>query len=152
MKRRIDRIKHQAFKFNVPHGMTAGEVLVTIMEAGRRKLQKKAASLEPFLTGSYVYGKPTAKSDIDLVVLFTDSESIRKLKKLTDGKSSEEDARYARLGSYSLRFGRLNLLCFESKKKFLVWKKATEDLKAIKPVTRQLAKKYIEKLLREGAR
>lgn len=79
-----------------------------------------------FLTGSRVYGTPTEKSDIDLVVL-VDKETADFLWANTDPNSQ------------SVRYGNLNLIVFTNEYVFLEWLKVTEILIGKKPVTRDEA-------------
>lgn len=78
--------------------------------------------MKAFLTGSVVYGIPSEKSDIDLVVL-TDEHTKNVL--ACDG--------------FPIRFGCLNLILLTDEEQWAIWKKGTEDLEKIKPVSRETA-------------
>lgn len=86
-----------------------------------------------FLTGSQVYGTPRPDSDVDLVIQVS-GEDFAILNQLCDGTGAS---------SQSIRFGKLNLIILPSDKKFAAWQKATDALKARKPVTREQAVKEI---------
>lgn len=91
------------------------------------------------LTGSQAYGLPTEKSDIDVAVMLS-KEDADALVRLAGGAGVETHDD----GSFSLHFGRLNLIvCFEEKyfdiwraKYFDIWRAGTVELKARSPVTR----------------
>ena len=88
-----------------------------------------------FITGSRIYGTPSNRSDMDLVIYPTkkDLELLGTLADDTDGSASSE------FPSCSLRYGRLNLICAKNDDWFLAWWKGTQELIAQKPVTRQTA-------------
>lgn len=89
-----------------------------------------------FLTGSRAYGTPSEDSDIDIAMLLS-KEDLDALLKLCDGVDATSPNPYQ--SGWSLRFGKLNLLCFDSEPEFKGWMKATELLIERKPVTRQTA-------------
>jgi hypothetical protein len=98
--------------------------------------------MKSFITGSCVYGTPTAESDIDLVLTLS-SEDIELLSRFADnGKVS------AGADGGSLRFGNLNLICI-SEVEMEAWKSATDDLVARKPVTRNEAITLIKERVKE---
>lgn len=97
----------------------------------------------PFLTGSQVYGTPTEKSDIDLV-LYMEEEDMEKILKLAEQKIHPEYG----TGEVSLYFGLLNLIICTDKLRFDIWKKGTLDLKKRAPVTREEAVEHFQ-FLRE---
>ncbi len=100
-------------------------------------------SAESFLTGSRVYGTPRDDSDVDLVVLL----SVRDKDILSEFIDNQEEAtdRYEGHGTNYV-MGKLNLICVTTQVEFDIWKKGTEDLKAIAPVTREFAVDYFRKL------
>jgi predicted nucleotidyltransferase len=102
--------------------------------------------MRSFLTGSRVYGTPRQDSDIDLVVLVSEGDLIA-LSKLADELKDLESpgGAYYEDGT-SLRFGKLNLLCVTEEKHFDVWRKGTEELMLIAPVTREHACGFLDGL------
>ncbi|MCI0537693.1 MAG: hypothetical protein L0Z50_20965 [Verrucomicrobiales bacterium] len=90
-----------------------------------------------FVTEGYVYGTPTEKSDIDLVICIS-KEDFALLESLADGDSKGYGCHVG-----SLRFGKLNLVCIDECE-MEPWKAATDELIARKPVTREEAVKLIE--------
>lgn len=93
---------------------------------------KAPAKGHAFLTGSRVYGEPREDSDIDLVVQVTPKEYQKLLDQCSPPPGSN-DPDYFRLGVFSLRFGKLNLICTtnhgEGPKHYEVWRKGTQLLK-----------------------
>jgi hypothetical protein len=92
-----------------------------------------------FITGSRAYGTPREDSDLDLVVL-TDMESITEMAKLSD--NADANVCFSGSGLFdgaSLRFGKLNLLCFLEQDQFDAWQQTTIELAARRPVTREEA-------------
>lgn len=89
--------------------------------------------MKSFLTGSHVYGSPSADSDIDLVICVSKRDK-QLLVKLSDNKS------------FPLRFGKLNLILARSKSEFESWKEGTKLLIKRKPVTREEAVKQFNEL------
>lgn len=67
-----------------------------------------------FLTGSRAYGEPTEDSDIDLVILC--GEGLHE-KLLAESEAKD-----------TVRFGRLNLICCNSKTEYLAWAEATRKM------------------------
>lgn len=104
--------------------------------------------MKAFVTGSQVYGTPTVRSDIDLVVMVSPDD----LKLLKDKAglqaTGDSDPGPEDIGglSASLKFGKLNLICVTSQKAFNVWKQGTEDLEKRAPVTRDEAVEHFKKL------
>lgn len=100
-----------------------------------------------FVTGSHKYGKPSAASDIDLVVLVSpkDLERLIKLSNYPDvasyGLCKE---------TYNLKFGELNLLCCTHEVAYDVWRKGTNQLLKQKPVDRTVAVKLFSRLRKEA--
>ena len=94
--------------------------------------------MEAFVTGSQVYGKPTADSDVDLVVRVT-QQDLDLLRKFASANLLLDDSYYGRPDSVSLRFGKLNLICAITNEALETWKLGTETLKAKKPVDRSFA-------------
>jgi len=70
--------------------------------------------MKAFLTGSYVYGRPKAKSDIDLVV-FADEHTNSLLQKFSDTERT-------------IRFGKLNIILCVDENEYNAWKITTERL------------------------
>jgi predicted nucleotidyltransferase len=93
--------------------------------------------MNSFLTGSQVYGTPDELSDIDLVVLVS---------------KEDKDFLFSKSNSSSkLMFGNLNIIALDKEYhndvvKYEAWKKGTEHLKSIKPVTRDFAIEYFKSL------
>jgi predicted nucleotidyltransferase len=94
----------------------------------------------PFITGSRVYGTPTEKSDIDLVCLIEDSDTVDELIAAAD----HTDASDAGVGGCSIVFGKLNLIVLSQSAMYDAWREATDELIARKPVTRAEACKVHE--------
>ena len=92
-----------------------------------------------FLTGSTVYGDQyrTEESDIDLVCFFEKEEYVALLETI----DLFEDADDIRWDIYQgtdpkfvpIRFGRLNIIPVFSRKKWKLWKEATERATMIQP-------------------
>lgn len=98
--------------------------------------------MKSFITGSYRYGTPTDKSDIDLVV-YVDKGTQGLLEDYNENENEQEledcyGPRYA-----PVRFGRLNLILITDKKEFKIWERCSNDLERKKPVLREEAVRYI---------
>jgi hypothetical protein len=108
-------------------------------------------SWKPFLTGSHAYGIPGRDSDIDLVVLVTEAE-LTKLQVTADPpRGSEADEAYmVYTSTWSLRFGRLNLLATTQEYQFDIWRKGTKRLKRQAPVSREFAVEFFRRLREEA--
>lgn len=81
--------------------------------------------IQCILTGSHAYGKPTSKSDIDLVMLLT-PEQLKLFEKKAGGPEY-----YASLipgAEACLRFGDLNIIAVTDPVAFAVWQKGTAQL------------------------
>ncbi len=104
--------------------------------------------MEAFITGSHAYGTPNKDSDIDLVVLVESDDTIYDLLKGDEGGANTDEYETS-LGA-PLRFGKLNLICCVEERKYEIWRKGTEQLKAIAPVTREQAVELFQKLIRES--
>ncbi len=74
-----------------------------------------------FITGSHAYGHPHEKSDVDLVVLM-EADTADTLSALADSDDGYDDV------SCSLRFGKLNLLCFWDEHAYDAWLKVNKEL------------------------
>lgn len=102
----------------------------------------------PFVTGSRAYGTPREDSDVDLVAFMSPSE-IKGVFDLADKHDNIEEYEGGGL-HYSLVFGRLNLLCITDPVQYDLWKRGTEELKAIRdkegPVSRNFAVKFMDNL------
>lgn len=100
-----------------------------------------------FVTGSRKYGTPKPHSDIDLVVLVSNSD----LEKLIDMSAYPDVASYGLCKeTYNLRFGKLNLLCCTHQAAYDVWVKGTKQLIKQKPVERADAVKLFSRLRTEA--
>lgn len=99
-----------------------------------------------FITGSYAYGTPRPDSDIDLVVLLPPDVLLDNLDALAD-KTNKDSC--AHRGHPSMMFGKLNLIVFHDEREFKGWRKATEELKARRPVTKAEAIKHIDKCCKQ---
>lgn len=84
--------------------------------------------LTPFMTGSRVYGTPGDSSQ---------QPSPPPPPLGPDGLAA--GAHLANYAGCSLRFGKLNLICPPTPEAFAAWRKATTELVARKPVTREQA-------------
>ena len=106
--------------------------------------------MKSFLTGSRYYGTPRSDSDIDLVVLMDGTQLVvlAKFADNTDDFGSPGGEQYD--DGCSLRFGKLNLLCVTQDKHFNVWKQGTDELFAMKPVTRDKAIEHLAELRRRN--
>lgn len=90
-----------------------------------------------FVTGSRKYGTVRVGSDVDLVVLV--SEKDAEILSHMDEYQWNDEFRSANEHSWSLRFGRLNLIVTTSKERYESWKEGTEILESRSPVTRSEA-------------
>lgn len=102
-----------------------------------------------FITGSFAYGTPTEKSDVDLVIL-VEPETMRILVDQfgDDGDRQDQDD-YGNLPTASLRIGKLNLIVSIDLKHYKQWRDGTQELKRRAPVTRDQACAAF-KIIREG--
>ena len=101
--------------------------------------------MKAFVTGSFAYGNPTVDSDIDLVVLI-DKKDAGHLLNMADAPTTKEEA-YGTDVDCQMRFGKLNIIgCYEPKV-FDAWKRGTEQLVAVRPVTRERAKGVLSVLV-----
>lgn len=69
-----------------------------------------------FVTGSFVYGKPTEKSDVDLAIR-VDSETADFLRRMSEN------------GKEPVRFGNLNLILCETDEQYLAWAVGTLEMR-----------------------
>jgi hypothetical protein len=106
----------------------------------------RAKIVRSFLTGSRVYGTPREDSDIDLVVLLDADEMVglAKIARNEETHGSPGGPHYE--DGMSIRFGSLNLLCVTDEKHFQTWREGTEQLKAMRPVTREKAIEHLAEL------
>lgn len=115
--------------------------------------------MRAFITGSRAYGKPKRSSDVDLVVLVrrADLEVLRLLCDDDDAsKKKDSDAgptAEGPVGSASLRFGRLNLICLTDPVAYEVWAEGTKKLlqdveQTEQPVARDVAIAFFDQLRR----
>jgi hypothetical protein len=105
---------------------------------GMRKLVDRSA----ILTGSYVYGQPTPKSDVDLAIRVDEVTRDRLIELLGSGQGEHVYDE----GTVNLRVGVLNLLISTKDADHEVWRKGTAALKKRAPVTRDEAKAHFDKL------
>lgn len=103
--------------------------------------------MRSFITGSHAFGTPNKDSDVDLVVVVS-FETMDKLMDLEDDPDQERSPTPPR--SVSLRFGNLNMICVARKQEYDLWKKGTEHLIKMKPVTKQFARTYFAELRKEN--
>jgi len=73
--------------------------------------------MKAFITGSHAYGRPSSKSDIDLVVL-ADQFAADKLRALSESTKT-------------VRFGRLNIILCFTENEFEAWKTTTDRLSKV---------------------
>lgn len=101
-----------------------------------------------FLTGSQAYGTPTNESDIDLVVLVDSQDAIFELANFSQPNKEERCSAsdLVAQGNASLRFGKLNLIVTIHPEIFNLWKRGTEYLRSIAPVTREQAMEHFRRL------
>lgn len=105
--------------------------------------------MKSILTGSYVYGKPTRESDVDIVIL-CDKETAEIL-----NDQLRPDSYFGRGNNHpsvdnSVRQGRINLIIETQEKAFNCWVEGTEQLVAKKPVKRDEAVKLFTKLRKKA--
>lgn len=93
-----------------------------------------------FITGSRAYGTPTPESDVDVVVCVEGGMIEQLINILPDSVAAGEYSN----GSASLRLGTLNLILLEDPAECDRWRKATENLRAVKPVNKKAAKRYFQ--------
>ena len=98
--------------------------------------------MKAFVTGSRVYGTPREDSDIDLAVFVTIKE-LNLLCIMADEVPDVPDSGGEDV-SRSLRFGKLNLLCFTDETEFQAWREATDELIQRCPATREDAVRLIQ--------
>lgn len=84
----------------------------------------------PFITGSQIYGTPTSKSDIDIVV-----SGDWELEHCLFTKSEKGD------GSLNpiIKFGKLNIIVAKSEDEYDAWWRARDRCIEEKPITRDRA-------------
>lgn len=95
--------------------------------------------MNAFVTGSRVYGTPRPESDIDLCVVVSEHDLA-----LLSERADEDPGS----GGHSLRFGKLNLIVL-GQRSFEAWQEATNELVAMKPVTREKAVELIKAKVRQ---
>lgn len=79
-------------------------------------------STPAFLTGSHAFGKPTKRSDVDLVLLIS-ADDVSSLITLA---TVETTAEYLGSNRLALRIGNLNLICCMNDEQYNTWKLAHE--------------------------
>jgi predicted nucleotidyltransferase len=96
--------------------------------------------MRAFITGSHAYGRPTEKSDVDLVILVSKktANALRSLCELDRGPAC--------------RFGDLNLILCTTEVEFAVWELGTQRLKMeteeSRPIDKHEAKEKFNELRR----
>lgn len=83
--------------------------------------------LGSFITGSYAYGEPTDKSDID-IVLRIGNVNADLLRKLSDKKPEPKGRKIVSKGPDPIRFGKINLILCLDDEVFECWRKGTVEL------------------------
>ena len=78
-----------------------------------------------FLTGSRRYGTPRRNSDIDLVVLIEEPQTINVLVSNSNTKLNSEMSQ--EFGSVPFKFDNLNLIVCTTQKQFDAWTKGTKE-------------------------
>lgn len=100
------------------------------------------------LTGSRVYGTPRFDSDLDCVVLVEDDNDYQLLHFSSDKRNGAILTNDGYNG-VSLRFGNLNVIAvLRDEKVFEAWRKGTDFLKAIRPVTKEQACMVLETMFK----
>lgn len=97
------------------------------------------------LTGSRMYGTPTDKSDLDLVI-WVDPEEYAILEQFADSITVLEAPRKHNYPVSSMYFGRLNLIVVVEKWQYEVWVQGTNDLMQERPVSREEAVAHFSEL------
>lgn len=92
-----------------------------------------------FITGSHAYGTPHEDSDIDLVVLVDGDDSVLLCKYSEDQKEGDY---------HTFRYGKLNLILIVDPVRYETWAGGTEQLKLMKPVTREYAVEFFQTLFK----
>ena len=105
---------------------------------------------DAFLTGSQMYGTPTAESDIDLVLSMSVSDTAKLVSVLNSKGERPEYVDYGD-GQSSMKIGSLNLLICHTDNRYISWALGTqvlmrESLNGFKPVTRDYAVLVFSKL------
>jgi hypothetical protein len=95
--------------------------------------------MNAFMTGSQVYGTPTAKSDVDVVVLVEEDEADRWREVFGELGLLGIDGDAASGGDLSIRSGKINLIVETDPKEFEAWRTGTAELIGRAPVTREQA-------------
>lgn len=93
--------------------------------------------MNAFLTGSRVYGTPRPDSDWDLCIL-PDQRTADMLEMLRDEETG------------IIRFGVMNLIVLRDRETFDLWRQGTDELFAMRPVTRDFAIKHLQKFRLTG--
>lgn len=95
--------------------------------------EEKQQNFPPFLTGSYCYGTPNDKSDIDMVVLCDNKELIQALVMMNEGTDNSGGPND---NTFSLRFGKLNIIVCLTKNAYCCWNTATIKCIEENPISR----------------
>ena len=130
----------QAGKIGAPkYGLPDAEaaVLMTHAEEGptgsylEQANHQRRAKVNAFITGSHAYGKPTSRSDVDLVVRVSEANAA-KLRKLAGVKEGQP-----------IMFGKLNLVVCTDDTDFAIWKLGTNILREKEVPTGRLDAKEV---------
>lgn len=99
-----------------------------------------------FFTGSRVYGSPTTRSDVDLVLLCSAAEfaTLKQAKGSDLGSGYPDSSR-----SKSLRFDKLNLIATPHQDVFDAWREARDRCMAEAPCSRDRAVEIHKEVFRE---
>lgn len=90
----------------------------------------------PFLSGSHAYGIPNEKSDVDIVVYFCNFKELDGLELFIGHKVTQLTNEATR---FMCKHGVVNYIIFCDPALYDLWLQVTNELIAIKPVTREVA-------------
>ena len=85
------------------------------------RIGQREIKMNAFITGSRAYGKPTANSDVDLVIR-VNTETAQELQRLSDNPFENQG------GVVVVRYGKLNLIVCETDEQYAVWRLGTSEL------------------------
>ena len=105
-----------------------------------------------FITGSHAYGTPHEDSDVDLVVRMPvfPAMALAVLSGANQARLEHELNEYQDDGSFSMRFGKLNLICCYDDRAYANWLEGTSELSLRKPVTRGEACATFQRIRKEN--
>jgi predicted nucleotidyltransferase len=102
-----------------------------------------------FVTGSRAYGTPRPDSDVDIVVMMTETD-LHLLRSLSDSSESINDpcsdGDNLEMSQGSFKFGKMNIIAVTKPHDYLAWKQGTDDLKKLAPVHRDYAIEHLRKM------